>query len=47
MRARFEDLEVLSLPARQRAGVLLSAGVAAFNALVKEKGVPAVVVPGS
>jgi photosystem II stability/assembly factor-like uncharacterized protein len=45
MRARLDDLEALSAPARQRARTMLSTDVAAFNALVKEKGVEAVVVP--
>jgi hypothetical protein len=45
MRARLDDLEVLSAPARDRARMLLTADVAAFNALVKAKGVEAVGVP--
>jgi photosystem II stability/assembly factor-like uncharacterized protein len=42
---RFADLEALWARARREADSILGAQLAGFNALVREKGVPAVVVP--
>jgi len=45
MRARLADLDVLWAPLRERVERIAKSEVDAFNALVRERGIPAVVVP--